>query len=80
MGRVLFLPPEPGTCPICAVNHPADQPHFRDSLYYQMKFRSRFGREPTWADAMAHCAPGVQRIWLGLLDVEWSETSETDEK
>lgn len=52
-----------GTCPMCAVMHDADAPHNRDSLTYQYKFYNENGWWPTWADAMAHCAPEVKEAW-----------------
>ena len=64
---VVILPPKPGVCPICAVDHEPDQPHNRDSLYYQMKFRQQHGRFPTWADAMAHCDEHVKQLWIAAL-------------
>jgi hypothetical protein len=60
--RVLIMPPRPGACPICAAMHAPEQPHNRDSVYYQMRFRQRHGRTPTWADAMAHCDEDVKRL------------------
>ena len=41
--NVMILPPKPGVCRECAVDHKPDQPHNRDSLYYQMKFRQNTG-------------------------------------
>ena len=59
----ILLPPRPGTCPACAVNHDPAAPHDRDSLYYQMRFYQEHGRFPTWGDAMAHCEEYVRDIW-----------------
>jgi len=53
--RLLFLPPTPGTCPICAACHAPDEPHCISSLYYLLKFRQAHGRFPTAEDASAHC-------------------------
>lgn len=63
IGDFMLLPPKPGTCPECAVNHDPGAPHNRDSLYYQMRFQQQHGRFPTWGDAMAHCEEYVQDIW-----------------
>ena len=52
--------PGPGSCKLCATVHTPDQPHDRDSLYYQNWFRRRYKRFPTWADAMAHCTDKVK--------------------
>lgn len=67
MEEIQIIPPRPGTCPECAVDHDRTMPHNRDSLYYQMRFRQRNGRFPTWADAMAHCSDMVKAYWTGEL-------------
>jgi len=58
-----MLPPAKGKCQVCAADHTPDMPHNRDSLYYQMAFKQAHGRWPTWADALAHCTPEVQKEW-----------------
>lgn len=58
--QIKVLPPRPGVCKQCAARHAADQPHERDSLYYQVKFYRRFRRFPTWEDAMNHCSEEVK--------------------
>lgn len=58
--RVNILPPRPGVCPVCATPHDPALMHNRDSLYYQMRFRQKHGRTPTWADAAAHCTSEVK--------------------
>lgn len=55
-----LLPPAPGLCPECAVDHPPHHPHNRDSMYYAFVFEAKHGRAPTWSDAMAHCEVGLQ--------------------
>ena len=65
--RMVILPPKPGVCRICAVAHHPDQPHDRESLYYQIKFRQKYGRFPTWNDAMAHCDENVKNMWTDAL-------------
>lgn len=62
-----LLPPSADVCQECAVDHAHDQPHNRDSLYYQMAFHATHGRWPTWTDAMAHCGPDVRAAWRELL-------------
>lgn len=52
--RPMLLPPAEGLCRICAVDHEPDRPHNPDSLFYQMRFKMRYGRGGTWADAAAH--------------------------
>lgn len=69
MGHLLgtLLPPKPGTCSECAVDHPSEQPHNAESPYYQYRFFDLHGRWPTWADAMAHCDEQVQAFWRAEL-------------
>lgn len=62
-----LIPPGPGKCPECAVEHPSHEPHDAQSLYYQMKFRQQRGRFPTWRDAMAHCDSEMQDTWIAAL-------------
>lgn len=61
------LPPAPGVCATCAVDHTADQPHNAQSLYYQYAFYHDNMRWPNWGDAMAHCAQDVQDFWRDRL-------------
>jgi hypothetical protein len=58
-----LLPPAPGVCRECAVDHKPDAPHDAQSLYYQTKFHMQHGRGATWADAVAHCEPAVRQAW-----------------
>lgn len=51
----MLLGPPPDKCQECAVDHPWDEPHNQQSMYYQMQFHAKHGRWPTWSDAMAHC-------------------------
>lgn len=61
--RWRLMPPRPELCPVCATSHPAEGPHDRESLYYQMAFQQQHGRWPTWEDALAHCDPERQALW-----------------
>jgi hypothetical protein len=64
-----LLPCAPDKCQECAVDHPYDQPHNKQSLYYQYRFYGTHGRWPTWTDAMAHCTPEVKATWCaGLIE------------
>lgn len=58
-----LLPAPEGTCVECAVDHPWDQPHNQQSMYYQMQFQAKNGRFPTWTDAMSHCPDPVKSLW-----------------
>ena len=61
MEEIKILPPMPGACQVCAAFHAPDQPHERDSLYYQNQFYKTYKRFPTWKDAMNHCSDAVKR-------------------
>ena len=58
-----LLAPSPDVCQECAVKHEPEQAHNKDSLYYQMQFRSKNGRWPVWKDAIAHCLPEIREVW-----------------
>lgn len=66
-GEVRIVPPVPGSCRICAVFHDPDEPHDRDSLYYQNWFRKLHKRFPTWEDAMSHCSEEKKAEWKKML-------------
>lgn len=61
--RLRLVPPAPNVCATCAADHAPDEPHNRDSLYYQLAFYQRHKRWPTWADALAHCSSDVAALW-----------------
>ena len=65
--RIAIIPKREGTCPECAVWHDPKMPHLLGSMYYQVHFRQKHGRFPTWADAMAHCAKPMQHEILAWL-------------
>lgn len=62
-----LLPPPPDKCQCCAVSHPPWQAHDATSLYYAFWFNQEYGRSPTWADAIAHCAPELKQLWIDQL-------------
>lgn len=64
---VMMLRPPADFCQTCAWKHEQEQPHNRDTLYYQTKFKLNKKRWPTWEDAMAHCAEDVKRVWREAL-------------
>ncbi len=64
---MMLMPPAADVCQECAVDHPRDQPHNQQSLYYQYHFYARHNRWPTWSDAMAHCTDDVKTHWRFLL-------------
>jgi hypothetical protein len=64
---MMLLPPRPDVCQECAMEHPPELPHDKQSLYYQVKFKMEHGRGATWADAMAHCTEEVKSTWTEAL-------------
>jgi hypothetical protein len=58
--EIKVIPPRPGCCRLCAVRHRPEEPHDRDSLYYQNGFYKKYRRFPTWDDAMAHCTEEIK--------------------
>ena len=77
-GKWGLLPTKDGTCEVCGREHASDQPHDKDSLYYQMRFQATYGRGAQWSDAVAHCPPDVRAFWKGELEKYgvWSEPVE----
>ena len=67
MEEIKVIPPRPGACRICAARHRPEEPHDRDSLYYQNYFYMRHRRFPTWDDAMNHCSESVKADFLADL-------------
>lgn len=63
-GSMTLLPPAPDKCQECACDHDPSLPHNRHSLYYNIHFKMKHGREPTWKDAMAHCTEEVKARWI----------------
>ena len=75
-GPLRLLPAKAGTCPKCATRHSANEAHNAASLYYAMRFRAAYRRDPTWSDAVAHLAPDVQAEWQQVLEDMglWTDT------
>lgn len=75
IGKWTLLKPSPEVCQKCAVDHLPEEPHNKDSLYYQMWFQNRYGRGATWADAIAHCNDELRAAWKAelILRGAWSE-------
>jgi len=74
-----LLPPKPGVCQECAVDHKPGEPHNPGSMYYQYKFHGEHGRWPTWKDAIAHCEPELREalkeelILMQVWDPKWDQ-------
>ena len=64
-GRLQLLPAEPGNCGVCNRDHKPQEPHDCAKLFYQVGFRLKHGRDPTWHDAAAHITDeDVRKLWL----------------
>lgn len=76
-GGMALLPAKPGTCPLCATAHAPDAAHNLQSLFYGMRFKGTHGRDPTWADAVAHLPPETQQLWRKVIErhpeATWTE-------
>jgi len=68
--KLTLLPCAEGLCPECGVDHSKEAPHNAKSFYYQVWFYGKFGRWPTWKDAIAHCNEKVQELWTEELKKE----------
>jgi hypothetical protein len=66
-GHSILLPPPEDACQVCASAHPDWMPHNQQSLYYQVWFLMRYGRSPTWHDAIEHCTPAMRARWIKAL-------------
>ena len=64
MGEIKIRAPLPGRCKVCATKHRPEDPHDRDSLYYQNRFFKKHKRFPTWQDAMSHCTEERKAVFL----------------
>ena len=67
LGGFAMLPPKPGACQECAVEHDPRTAHNQQSMYWQYHFYGLHGRWPTWKDAMAHCTEDVKAQWIEQL-------------
>lgn len=77
-GTMMLLPPREGLCRICAGDHKPNMPHNAQSLFYGMRFKMRYKREGTWADAIAHCSVDMRIFWENGLRERgaWTEPPE----
>lgn len=75
MSGFMLLPAKPGTCAFCARDHPAHLPHDVTSLFYGVRFKRKWGVDPTWADACAHLTAPEVAIWRKAMrenGTEWT--------
>ena len=74
-----MLPARPGRCAMCNSNHRADQPHDVFRPFYQRRFKLKWGRPPTWADARAHLTEERTANWRRKMESighEWTEPAD----
>lgn len=65
---MMILPAKKGTCAMCATDHPPHLPHNLQSVHYGVRFKMKYGRDPTWADASAHCTEEVTAQWAAKME------------
>ena len=63
MSGLMLLPPSKDKCQLCATKHEKHYPHNQQSMYYHMIFKNKYGRYPTWDDAMKHCSNEMKTAW-----------------
>jgi len=76
-----LMPARPGTCSVCATFHHPCHAHDLQSYFYGVRFKMKYGRDPTWADACAHLTEEQRRAWRSAMSdvgLEWSEPSYGD--
>ena len=81
-GKMWFLPARSGTCAMCATKHNPSHAHNLQSVFYCMRFKAKWGRDPTWADACAHLTEDERRDWKAAMretSAEWTEPPDGSE-
>ena len=74
--KLKVMPAAPGTCAFCATEHNEFQPHNWWSVFYQVRFKLKWGRAATHADAVAHLtwsARDLYRCRLQERGIAWTE-------
>jgi hypothetical protein len=66
--KMSLLPAAPGKCSVCAVDHEEHQAHDFWSIFYQVHFKMRHGRDPTHADTVAHLPDEMRALWRELAE------------
>ena len=76
--KFMMMPAKPGLCSVCAFDHAEDLAHNIQSLTYQVGFKLRWDRSPTWADACAHLTAPQRKAWRAAMEgkTEWTEPAE----
>lgn len=65
---IKMLPAKAGTCAMCATDHKEYEAHNLTSLFYGMRFKMKYGRDPTWSDCCAHLTEQQQAMWREALE------------
>lgn len=73
-----ILPPHADKCQICAVEHKEREPHDATTLFYWMYMVNVVGRQPTWAEAMQHCADDIKEQWTKALNERGIDINSTN--
>jgi hypothetical protein len=82
---IRILPAAAGTCAMCATRHEEYMAHNFQSIFYQIRFKLKYGRDATHGDTIAHLSPDEQANWrraalpvLRQAGVEWTEPPDGD--
>ncbi len=68
---------------MCASRHEEHLGHNLWSLFYMMRFKIKYGRDPTHADTVAHLPPDLAGLWRQAVENaghEWTEPEGDDPK
>lgn len=71
-----LLPAKKGTCVHCATEHGENDPHNFQSLFWGMRFKMKYGRDPTHADCVGHLSAKIRALYREVLPrhgIEWTE-------
>ncbi len=56
-----------GKCKVCGVRHNPSKPHALYSKRYRKLFYERYGRHPSWMDALKHCPVDIKEGFIHAL-------------
>ncbi len=76
VGKMMLMPAAPGTCVHCATVHSENDPHNFQSVFWGMRFKMKWGRDPTHADCVAHLSEPIQLRYRSVLKkfgIDWTE-------
>lgn len=85
--KMNIMPARPVTCAMCATAHGEHEAHNFQSLLYGMRFKMKYGRDPTHGDTVAHLPPKNQAAWMKAAvpflkkhGIEWNEPPEGSQR